>query len=507
MMMLRKGQGLLMLGAILLFGIWTTAGGAENDWPQLQHDAQHTGYSPEVIEAPDGFGTGWQLSFLGFTPYERISRVVQVVAADDKLFVPTQSGNLYALDPADGKVIWQFPSGEPVMHSAAFADGRVFFATIKGSVFAVDSKTGEKIWQWNNGLRTGFSAAVCLADGKVFIGGRGGDFHAIDQGSGKEVWAYQAGAPIYQTAAYSDGTVFFCGEDMYCYALAATNGAEQWKSDKLSGSSFRDFYPLVHKGVVIVESMPAWQNQGGQYWFDGVKFPLTGWWRFEHPGQVEWVKKYGLLVQQGQIPPEAMKDIIAAQDYQIKHFEDQPEDMLRFALDVKTGKQPYVLPLFIQAMCGDQQPPAVERSGKLVMPVTFGRCGWGSLDLDKQRITDIYFEMGSINGRDYQTGHGGCSGDENICQSAAGPWVFIVHVGEHGPGPGPIDGHPAAYTGSYNLDQRKWYTMPSLSRERNVRRSGSHSTNAQCGANPPSIAYGAVYHQMSDTVHCWVPKK
>ncbi len=28
---------------------------AAQDWPQLQHDAQHTGYSPEVIQAPKGF--------------------------------------------------------------------------------------------------------------------------------------------------------------------------------------------------------------------------------------------------------------------------------------------------------------------------------------------------------------------------------------------------------------------------------------------------------------------
>jgi len=251
--------------------------------------------------------------------------------------------------------------------------------------------------------------------------------------------------------------------------------------------------------------MPAWQNQGGQYVFDGIKFPLTCWWTFRDQNDIDWVQKYGPSVEKGQIPAEAMKDIIAAQDFQVDLFQRNPREMLRFAIDVKTGKQPYVLPVFIQAMCGDQQPPALDRNGKLVMPVEFGRCGWGSMELDTQRITDIYFELGSIDGRNYQTGSGGCSGDENICQSTAGPWVFVVQVGEYGPGPGKVTGHPAAYTGSYNLDRRKWYILPSIFENR-----GSvklHSTNAQCGNNPASIAYGRVYHIIADTVHCWVPKK
>jgi len=493
---------LLVLTVFLAVGVSQVLAEAGDDWPQLQHDGRHSGYSPEVIEAPDGFKTAWQVPFFRFTPLERISRTAQVIAADNKLFVPTQSGNLYALDPADGEIIWRFESGEPIMHTAAVTDGRVFFATIYGSVFAVESQTGKQIWQWNNGKRTGFSAAVCLADGKIFIGGRGGDFHTIDQETGREVWSYHIDAPIYQTAAYYNSGVYFAAEDMHCYGFDADDGSLKWKSEKLAGSSFRDYYPLVHKGVVIIESMPAWKDHGGQNFFDGVKFPMTAWWTFGNQQHIDWVEKYGPAVEKGEIPPEAMKDIIAAQDYQIDYFKENPEEMLRFALDVDTGRQPYILPLAIQAMCGNQPPPALNQKGMLVMPLRFGRCGWGGLDPETHYITDIYFEMGEVQGKRYQTGHGGCSGDENNCQSAAGPWVFVVHENEHGPGPGKIHGHPAAYTGAYNLDRRQWNVL------RGVLRGGiyPHSTNAQCGNNAISAAYGRIYHQAADTVHCWVPK-
>ena len=478
---------------------------ARADWPQLQHDARHTGYSPETIEAPNGFKSGWRRSFAELKPFERISRVVQVIAADNKIFVPTLFGNLYALNPADGKTIWRFQSGEPVMHTAAVAGGRVFFATIEGSVFAVDSETGQRIWRWNNNKRTGFSAAVCLADGKVFIGGRDGDFHALDQNTGQLLWSYQLDHPIYQTAAYHENSVYFAAEDMHCYALNAGDGTLKWKSEKLFGGSFRDFYPLIHKGLIILESMPIWHNHGGQNNFGGVKFPLTAWWTLRNERQINWINKYGPLIEKGQIPPEAMKDLIAAQDYQTDYFKKRPEQNLRFTLDLNTGKQPYIMPLAIQSMCGNQPPPAVGRNGMLIMPLRFGRCGWGTLDPETGYLNDIFFEMGEINDKQYQTAHGGCSGDENIFHTSAGPWVFVVHANEHGPGPGKIHGHPASYTGAYNRDRRKWYPLPSLfdySRFVNL----SRATNSQCGGSAASIAYDALYHQTVDTIHCWIPE-
>lgn len=163
------------------------------------------------------------------------------------------------------------------MHTAGAENGRVFFATLKGSVYAVDAESGQQVWRWNNGKRVGFSSAVLLAEGKVFVGGRGGDFHALAQADGSELWSYTASAPIYQTAAYSNGRVYFAAEDMCCYCLSAASGKLLWKSRKLSGMSFRDFQPLVYGGVVIVESQPAWANQGTVS-LDGWRFPLCCWW-------------------------------------------------------------------------------------------------------------------------------------------------------------------------------------------------------------------------------------
>jgi len=184
--------------------------------------------------------------------------------------------------------------------------------------------------------------------------------------------------------------------------------------------------------------------------------------------------------------------ILQAQERQVQMLKSRPEEMLRFVLDEKTGAEPFVLPFWMQSMCGTQPPPIVDRDGLLVMPVTFQRAGWGRMDLKQQRLTDILFTMGQVSEDGYKAAAGG-SADENMNISAAGPLVFAVHWQEYN----------AQYTGFYNLDTRKWSPLG-----RGVPYwDGKVGHNAQCGNNAASIAYGAVYHQAFHVVHNWVPRK
>lgn len=458
------------------------------DWPQLQCNPQRTGYTPETLDAPSGMDVGWSVDFGAFDPPEHVYIAVQIVAHGNKVFVPTMGGNVYALDSATGGTVWRFQGNEPILHTAGVEDGRLFFATLKGSVYALDAATGRQLWRWNNGLRTGFSSAVLLADGKVFVGGRGGDFHAVSQADGVEVWSRRIPAPIYQTASFNGGRVYFAAEDMHCYCLAASDGKLLWKSEKLMGATFSDYYPLVYGGVVIVEPFTDWDS----WHFQGEFFPFTY-------GNNEWVAKHGDSLKTGKIAPDALVELIEAQDRMVAVFEQEPQKKMRYALDELTGREKYVLPFWWQSNNGPQQPPIVDRDGMLVMPVAgfIGMGTWGRMPLERQRVVDILYD-----------GQGGMGNtDEDITLSAAGNLVFTVHRSEGG----------AHYTGYFNLDTRKWTKLTSELFKRGYNEytrlmppgpgepvpmfSGGH------GNNSASIAFGAVYHHTCGVVHNWVPKK
>src|SRR5262249_57303135 len=64
-------------------------------------------------KAPAPIGTG------------RVGRVSSPAVAEDRVFVGSVDGNLYALDAMTGAVAWQYPTGSPVSTSPAVADGVV----------------------------------------------------------------------------------------------------------------------------------------------------------------------------------------------------------------------------------------------------------------------------------------------------------------------------------------------------------------------------------------------
>jgi outer membrane protein assembly factor BamB len=229
-----------------------------DDWPQAGNNPAHTGYSPETILPP--LKLKWNIQLQP----ERVYPAVQAVVADGRVYVGTEQGNLYALDAGSGQQLWKFPWGEtsragPIMHTAGFAGGRVFVASLDGCVYAIDAQSGELLWKFTSRLRTGFSAAVLLAHGKVFAAHRGGTLFTLSQMDGKLIWKADLGSPLLQTPAYHDGRVFVAGMNRVLHALDEQRGETLWKTEPIDGLAFKDYWPVVHQGLVIVRPMGPWE--------------------------------------------------------------------------------------------------------------------------------------------------------------------------------------------------------------------------------------------------------
>lgn len=75
-----------------------------------------------------------------------------------KVFLATLSGDLYALDLADGKRLWESKMGEIAYDcSPTYHNGQVICNTLLGSVEGHDAETGERLWAYKTG--TGFTFA------------------------------------------------------------------------------------------------------------------------------------------------------------------------------------------------------------------------------------------------------------------------------------------------------------------------------------------------------------
>ena len=301
-------------------------------WPVIHHDNQRSGYTAESITGP--YERKWFRDFHD----EMIATRVEAILADNKCFIGTFAGRMYALDVTTGQTLWSFQSGGAIGASPCYDSGRIFFGSDDGYLYCLSANDGKEIWRFAAGAGI-WVAPAC--DGKtIYAGDRGGVFHAIDAQSGKERWNFRTDGMILTPASLTSDAdrVVFGSEDMYVYCLSP-DGKLLWKSAKLGGLSLRDHAPTIWKGLAIVTTNPA------------RDFHST-------PGESPAI----LTAVQKSLPMEAEDKIIfdkwgqftmkltprrlsAEQEAVWKYLADNRPERTFYALDLKDGSEPWISPI------------------------------------------------------------------------------------------------------------------------------------------------------------------
>jgi hypothetical protein len=405
------------------------------DWPQVQRDPQHTGFSPETL------GTNFQVAWTYAFQPEKVYPGTQAIVYAGRAYVGTEMGNLYAINAGTsagaGSKAWSYAVNSPILNSVAAANGKVYFGAMDGAVYALDAGTGALAWKRQASDRLGFSTAPVIAEGKVMLGGRNGVFYALNPADGTVLWSFDAKAPILMTAAYDQGKVVFTTNDMYVYALNAANGQQVWKSARIPGRAFKDYYPVITQGKVILRPFP----QGD---------PLA-------PLNHSDAEQSALLARYDANPSAYSKSM--------------------FVLDAATGLEaPAILHWDTQSMNGPLAPPCVDRDGYIIQPLIKDNSwegGWGRFDVRTRKL---------VQALDDGTGAGFGNVDESYANSCSQNLVLTFHVMERMT-------IAAGYNGFFDLVNRRWTQVPGGMRSLKL----SNLTQGG-GGNAPSIANGMVYH-------------
>ena len=475
------GRSRITACMILMLCVGLYAQTRASDWPQLQHDPQRTGFTPDEVAPP--FKVAWSHNFQP----ERVSRFVQAIVYRGLVYVPTEMGNLYALSAEDGEVAWKRKLGGSVQHTVACADGKVIVAALGGKVHALDAATGAPVWTFAapGRLRT-FTQSPCIADGQVFIPCRQGILYALDVAGGKLLWETDLGVPVYQSAAYRDGTVYVGGEDIRMRAFDARDGRQLWASERLHGQSLMSYHPVVTGRFVLVRPMiphPSRRYFNSNYSKDPEE-------SLDYVFQATWDRPWLDLLQGKPLAPQAVEKhkcgelwaktwpdvkagrmpqvLLDAQEVVIEHYREHPYDQDFFVLNASDGQQAYIAPHFhCLSLPGPVCPPPVTADGTVVIPWIYISHMWARFDLERGRAVEIMC-----------TPRGG-NGDETVNVSVGGKYLYIMHCQEGN----------AQYTGVFNFEDKTWASLPRVQK-----RWWQMSDNCQSGNNAASIADGRFYH-------------
>jgi outer membrane protein assembly factor BamB len=192
---------------------------------------------------------------------------------------------LYCLEAADGKKLWEHPTGSHTESTPCVANGKVYFGAGDDGLYCLDAATGAEQWHLN-GLHVDANPVVvdgrlycgsgvgdvykdtvvfcldaftgkeywrtptdlpvwgepALVDGKVFIGIGNGNFLesaerpagavlGLDAATGRRLWRHDARDGVHTRIVADRDGVWFGSRDGHCYCVAPADGAERWKAD------------------------------------------------------------------------------------------------------------------------------------------------------------------------------------------------------------------------------------------------------------------------------------
>lgn len=161
----------------------------------------------------------------------------------DLVLVAGRDSSAWAIEAANGRVRWQIPgapSSAGMIGGAApaVAGGTVLFPFASGQVIAALRDGGSQIWSGHvAGERlgrgyTGFrdiTGDPVVADGVAFIGSSAGRTVALSTASGEQLWSAEEGAlaPV----AVAGGSLFLVSDESRLVRLDAATGETVWSVD------------------------------------------------------------------------------------------------------------------------------------------------------------------------------------------------------------------------------------------------------------------------------------
>ncbi|WP_459940832.1 outer membrane protein assembly factor BamB family protein [Deferrisoma palaeochoriense] len=229
----------------------------------------HEGRSFDAVRLADG-GILWRFPTRG--------RVYASAAWTGGVFVVgDDAGRVYAVTPR-GEKAWEFATTYPVVAGVLTDGERVYVPVADGNVFCLEAATGRPLWQYGRKFpahRSVFRAhGLALGGGRVYAGFWDGTVVALDPEVGRVLWrASLEGAGFRDVAAgpvYEGERVYAGSLDGPVVALHAATGEILWKADLPAAGGIAVGADAVYVGSPGGALVALDRGDGHELWRAGI---------------------------------------------------------------------------------------------------------------------------------------------------------------------------------------------------------------------------------------------
>ncbi len=162
---------------------------------------------------------------------ERSSILSSPVLAGGRLVVADDAGQIAALNPEDGSLLWTADAGAPVQVSLAAAEETIHVSTTRGRLLTLDVETGAVRWEYALPAHDIYVAAPAVGEQEVVFGASDGMVRALDVGDGSMVWSADVSAAVTAPPVITDDVVYVGTMGGKLLALGRADGAAGWSTE------------------------------------------------------------------------------------------------------------------------------------------------------------------------------------------------------------------------------------------------------------------------------------
>ncbi|HVP21351.1 MAG TPA: PQQ-binding-like beta-propeller repeat protein [Anaerolineaceae bacterium] len=253
--------------------------GASGEWTQQAHDAQHTGYTSQVVSTPWHWKWAWNgPNAQGAVAANKISlpRNVQPITGGGRVYIAAGANGVFALDTATGSQVWNRNPGGSINSTPAYdpASDSLYVVSSNGQLYRLNAATGQTTGNFDGQSTSTLPLPPALYGSRVYFS-MGTHVFAIQKSSMTQLWAYDAGSPVDAPPAFSPSTglVVADSNDLYIHAIHDTNGARAWRvkptplapgdpADSNPDAQVSYGWPVIAEvhGLVLVKLRLNWQT-------------------------------------------------------------------------------------------------------------------------------------------------------------------------------------------------------------------------------------------------------
>lgn len=225
------------------------------NWDNLMGNATHTAPVTTSLKTP--LRLAWTKN-VGANIYMTSPLIhngkIYVASVDEDL---RGKGHVYALDGANGTILWSYPVRNSIKNTIAIDGNLVFAQDAQGYLYAINTETGKLAWEKQlpvNGLPALIDGLV--AHEGVVYAGAGKGLCAFDVQTGKQLWKNEGwgqGEGTTSTLTVGNGLLIGSAQWSALYGNDAKTGQKLWAASD-NGLRNRGASPALHGSLLYLIS-------------------------------------------------------------------------------------------------------------------------------------------------------------------------------------------------------------------------------------------------------------